>query len=185
MTRSATAPQNMHDRSPQWERRIAPAAIIGSPEQAKAGSLLIRPGTLLPHNLALSLRRIGPWNLIADLSASELDRLVRSEGWHVFFVVPPVEATGLGLSVRSAVRKALAGVVRQVEARDLNAVEIADIRVRRLLNLHYVRIMAHPRHVRDSPFLRDLDPNHRVEGMWNHLRIFEIRNRKVEQRKGI
>ncbi len=185
MTQSATALQNTIQRSMQSERRTAPATIIGSPEQVKAGSVLIRPGGSLPHGLALSLRRAGAWNLIADLSAPELDRLVRSEGWHLFYMVPPVEAIGLGLSVHGAVRRALAGVVRQVEAKDLNAVEVADIRVRRLLDLHYVRVTAHPRHVRDSPFLRDLDSHHRVEGMWNHLRIFDIRNRKVPQRKGI
>ena len=185
MTQNATALQNTIQQSTQSERRTAPVTIIGSPEEVKAGSVMIKPGTSLPHGLGLSLRRVGLWNLIADLGAPELDRLVRSEGWHLFYVVPPVEAIGLGLSLHSAIWKAFSGVVRQVEARDLNAVEIADIRVRRLLNLHYACVTAHPRHVRDSPFLRDLDPHHRVEGMWNHLRIFEIRNRKVAQRKGI
>ncbi len=167
------------------ERSAATATIIGSLEEVTRGSVLIRPGTALPDALHLPLRRMGHWNLIADLSASELDRLFRNEGWHLFFMVPPVEASGLGLSPHSAFRKALRDVVRQVEAKDFNAVEVADVRVRNVLNLHYVRLTAYPRHVRNSPFLRDLDPHHRVEGLWNSLRIFEIRNRKAEQVKGI
>lgn len=185
MSQSATIRRDAPRELLVKEKPAATATIIGSLEQVTRGSVLIRPGTALPDALHLPLRRIGHWNHIADLSAPELDRLVRNEGWHLFFMVPPVEASGLGLSPHSAFRKALRDVVRQVEARDLNAVEVADVRVRSLLNLHHVRITAYRRHVRNSPFLRDLDPHHRVDGLWNSLRIFEIRNKKVEQVKGI
>ncbi len=172
------------------EKPAATAIIIGSLEQVTRGSVLIRPGTTLPHGLSVPLRRIGQWNLIDGLSASELDRHVRNEGSHLFFMVPPIEASGLGLSPHSAFRKALRDVVRQVEARGLNAVEVADVRVRSLLNLHYVRITAHARHVRNCLFLRELDPHHRVDGLWNALRISksgtakQCRQRESRKRSG-
>ncbi len=183
--RSARVRRAAPERLPASRPKIVPASVIGSLDEIRAGSVLIRPGTALPRGLDLRLRRAGNWNLFAGLNSSELDRLIRSEGWHLFFLVPPVEASGLGVGRGSAFRKALNGVVRQVEAKDFNAVEIVGIRTRRLLNVDYVRIRAHPRHVRDSPFLRDLDPHHRAAGMWNSLRIFEVRNRKAAQVKGI
>jgi hypothetical protein len=185
MSQSAVIRQNAPGKLAVKKEHAATATIIGSLAQVTKGSVLIRPGTALPAALRLPLRRLGHWNLIADLSASELDRLVRNEEWHLFFLVPAVESSRLGLSPHSAFQKALRDVVRQVEARDFNALEVADVRVRSLMNLHYVRITAYPRHVRNSPFLRDLNPHHRVGALWNSLRIFEVRNRKVKQAKRI
>jgi hypothetical protein len=54
--------------------------------------------------------------------------------------------------------------------------------VRRLLNAHFVRITAHPRHLSDSPFLRDLDLHHQVRGTWDK-RIFDVRNREAQSLK--
>jgi hypothetical protein len=89
-----------------WQ--TAPATVIGSLDQVTTGSVVIKPGTPLPHALTISLRRIGPWNLLADLSASEFDRILRRERWHLFFVVPPVEAWGLALSFHTALGRAQA-----------------------------------------------------------------------------
>lgn len=185
MRQSASLERKLDEELLVSRPKIVPATVIGSLDEIQTGSVLIRPGTSLPPGLDLPLSRVGNWNLLAGLQPSELDRLIRAQGWHLFFMVPAVYASGLGASRRSAFRKALAGIVRQAEGKKLNALEIADIRVRRVLNLHYVRIAAHPRHIRDSPFLRNLDPHHRVEGVWNSTRLFEIRNRKVAQVKGI
>lgn len=185
MRQSVSAARKVNEELLVPRPEVVPATVIGSLDDIQAGSVLIDPGTKLPRGLDLPLRRVGNWNLFADLDSSELDRRIRSEGWQLFFIVPAVNANGLGGSYRSAFRKALAGIVRQAEIRNLNALEIVDIRVRQMLNIYFVRITAHPRHIRDSPFLRDLDPYHQVEGMWNSLRIFEIRNRKVAQVKGI
>lgn len=153
MSQSATARHlgSHHPTLDIWP--LAPAAISGSLEQVKTGSVFIKRGTPLSRSLALPLRRIGGWNLITGVSASELDRLLRSQGWHLFFLVPPVEAGGCALNFHAALRKALLGVFRQVEARSLNAAEINDLRGWRFFNVHYVRLTAYPRHVRDSPLL--------------------------------
>ncbi len=168
------------------ERQVIPSAtIIGSAEQVRAGSVLIKPGTALPQGLVLSLRRAGQWNLIADLPATELDRTLRRKGWHCFYIVPPIEASGVGLSFHSAFRKALAGVVRQIDIQGLNTTEIADVRVRRFLGLRYVVVTAYPRHIRNSPYLRDPDPHHYVRGMWDFKRIFDTQNRRQPQVKAM
>lgn len=185
MTQSSTVARKYDEELLVTRPQIVPAAVIGSLEEITVNSVLIRPGTSLPRGLDLPVRRVGSWNLLAGLNSSDLDRLIRNQGWHLSFILPAVEASGLGGSRSSAFRKALDSVFRQVEAKTFNAVEITEIRVRRLLNISYVRIVAHPRHVRDSPFLRDVDHYHRVEGMWNSLLIFDIRNRKVAQVKGI
>jgi hypothetical protein len=167
MTQLGTAVRERNEKLLVARQAVGPATVIGTLQQVRLGSLLIRPGAALPRGIPVPLRRVGEWNLVADLSSSELDQRLRSVGWHLFFVVPPVEAGGLGLSYASAFRKALAGAIRQVGARDLNTLEIGNVRVRQVLNVHHVRLAAYPRHIGDTPFLRDLDPHHRVEGLWN------------------
>lgn len=184
MNRSAFAQRKLSPH-PGERKVIPPATIIGSAEQVQASSVLIKPGTSLPQGLVLPLRRAGHWNLIAGLPAADLDRTLRREGWHFFYIVPPIENSGVGLSFHTAFRKALAGVVRQVEAQGLNATEIANIRVRRFLGLRYVAVTAYPRHIRNSPYLRDPDPHHYVRGMWDFTRIFDTQNRRRPQVKAM
>lgn len=162
-----------------------PATVIGAIEQVRPGSVLLRPGTALPSGLELPLRRVGRWNMVFGRRSAQIEQALRDAGWHYFFVVPPVEAGGWGLSSASALRKAVGSSIAQVEARRLNALEITGVRVRRLLGVYYVSVAAQPRHVRNSPFILDLDPNHRIDGYWNGLGIFEVMNRKVLDRKGV
>jgi len=164
--------------APSERNVIRSATIIGSVEEVRTGTILVKPSTLLPQGLVLPLRRAEQWNLIADLTATELGRTLREEGWHFFFIAPPVEASGVGLSLHSAFRKTLARVVRQVEIQGLNATEVASIRVRRFLGLWYVVVTASPRHIRDTPYLRDPDPpHHETRHVKLHPRI-EAQNRR-------
>ena len=58
-------------------------------------------------------------------------------------------------------------VFASVEAQDLNALEIVEISANRIFGLHYVKIVALARHVKNSPFLRDLDPYYVPRAVWN------------------
>src|SRR5438067_2532915 len=98
MTQVGTVVRERHEKLLVTRPAVAPATVIGSLQQVRPGSVLIRPGAALPRGIPVPLRRVGEWNLVADLSSSELDQRLRSVGWHLFFVVPPFEAGGLGLS---------------------------------------------------------------------------------------
>lgn len=169
MSRSATATQH-YDHPAIETRPVPPPIVIDGSEQAKTGSVLIRPGTALPRALAPSFRQAGEWNLVAGVSVSDLDQLLRREGWSFFHLVPAVKRWALAFSFHAALRKALYRVLHRVEADNLNAVEIADVQVRRFLGVYYVALTVHPRHVRASPFLRNLHPHRRAEALWDFAR---------------
>jgi len=159
--------------------------LIESPERITSGSVLIKAGTVLPLTLGLKLARLGDWDLVRGDDGFAVDRKLREAGCHFFFMVPAVEASAIGLDVRDTCANALEKVTRAVSERGFNAVEVTAITRRVWLGLHYVRITAHPRHVRNSPFLRDLDPHHYPAGRWDFKRIFTVRNRQASQMKAM
>src|SRR5437868_15196695 len=98
MTQVGTAVRERHEKLLVTRPAVGSSTVIGALQQVRPGSVLVRPGAALPQGMPVPLRRVGEWNLVAGLSSSELDQRLRSAGWHLFFVVPPVEADGLGLS---------------------------------------------------------------------------------------
>jgi hypothetical protein len=53
------------------------------------------------------------------------------------------------------------------------------------LGLHYVNIVMHARHVKNSPFLRDPDPYYVPRSIWNAKGIFRRRAEIGRTRKGM
>ena len=74
-----------------------------------------------------------------------------------------------------ALRSALKKIVSTTEAQNFNALEIVEVTTRRFLGLHYAKVVAHPRHIKRSPFLRDLDPYHVSRNVWDFKRVLKRR----------
>jgi hypothetical protein len=143
-------------------------------------TVLIQPETPLPRGLNVDLRRLQRWNfVVADVWW--LERRLREAGWHFFFVVPAITTAALAFDRSRALRKAQQHLIGKVEARNLNALQIAEVRIWRFWPLYYARIVAHPRHIRNSPFLGDLDPRRRSHRLWDFKSIFRVRNRNARQ----
>lgn len=143
-------------------------------------TVLIQPGTALPGTLNVGLRRLPRLNfVVAD--AWWLERRLREAGWHFFFVVPAITTTALAFDRSRALHKAQQQLIRKVEARNLNALQITEVRIWRFWRLHHARIVAHPRHIRNGPFLRDLNPRRGSHRPWDFKGIFRIRNRNAGQ----
>ena len=159
--------------------------LIKLPERITEGSVLLKKGTVLPSGWRGELSPMGGWDLVCGDHAFVFDGKLREAGWHFFFMVPAVEASAIGLNPRKTFTDALRRVTHAVDERGLNAVEVTAIERRRWWGLHYVRLTAHPRHVRNSPFLRDLDPHHYPAGLSDFKRIFTVRNRNVSQIKAM
>jgi hypothetical protein len=143
-------------------------------------AVLIQLGTALPRAVNVGLRRLPRWNFAAA-DAWWLERRLREAGWHFFFVVPAITTAAFAFDRSRALRKAQQHLIGKVEARNLNALQITEVRIWRFWRLHYARIVAHPRHIRNSPFLRDLDPRRRSHRLWDFKGIFRIRNRNARQ----
>src|ERR1051326_9600230 len=100
-------------------RNVAEAQglAVANPAQPVSGDLLINPDTPLPSGLrGVSLQQVAIcWNLLFGMNASECDRLIRSEGWHFFFLVQALESTAVAATAPGAIR---------AEREGINAIEI-------------------------------------------------------------
>ena len=163
-----------HDTS-SWLAEVQAGVTDFGPE-----AVLIQPETPLPRALNVGLRRLPRWNfVVAD--AWWLERRLREAGWHFFFVVPAITTAAFAFDRSRALRKAQQHLIGKVEAMNLNALQITEVRIWRFWPLHYARIVAHPRHIGNSPFGRDLDPQCRPHRLWDFKAIFRVRNRKARQ----
>jgi len=100
-------------------------------------------------------------------------------------MVPEVQRFAIGLDPQKTFSRALARTVGAVEATGFNAVEIVAVKRSEWLGMRYVRVTAHPRHARNSPFLHDIDRHHYSKGVWDFKRVLQTRSRQARQVKGI
>lgn len=162
--------------------RIVPAPIR---EAIRPGRVMIREGIPLPMSLQVEQRRAGDWSLVLSGDATALSRKLIEAGWNFFFLAPAIDSAAVALNPHRALVKALKRVVQEVERKGFNAVEIADVQTRRRLGLWSAKIKAHPRHIRKSPYIKELDPYHYPAGIWDFTRIFTARNRRAPQIKAM
>jgi hypothetical protein len=128
--------------------------LPATPEDLKEHSVLFHPDTVFPPDFQAELATIGPWRLVRGEDAFSLARKIQTHGWHLFFMVPAVSATGLAQDRDRAFSKALQRVAKQIEYRKLNAFEIARVSIQRLWGIYRVRISGYPRHLKRERFLR-------------------------------
>ena len=167
----------LQPREVEIPRTVAEALVlvVANPAQLTRGDVLIKRDTPLPSSLrGISLRRIGLWNLLFGLKASECDRLTRSGGWHFFFFAQALESTAVAATASGAIQKAFNRMSQQAEREGINAIEIIEVHTRKLFGMCRTRIAAHRRHIKSSPYFRDPDPNHRVKGLWDFMKMFEV-----------
>lgn len=168
------------------ESQTLPApVVIATTEEIRAGSVLIKSDASLPDSLQFESKRYGSWNLLSGADGFQVGRRLSDVGWHFFFMVPEVRNGVLSSNRNRGLRKALKKILSAIEAQSFNAVEIAEINTRRLLGLSYVEIVAYPRHVKNSPFLRDLDASYVPRNVWNFKQVLRRRAQISPTSKGI
>jgi len=157
---------------------LPPPLVVGMPRELALGDVLIKPGAELPPRVHLQTARVGGWDLLIGLSARGFEQLIGERGWHLFFLVRSLEASGLATNRATAMRKAIRQVVETADAAGINAVEVREIRVRKVIpGLYWARVRVRKRHIRPNPFYRDHDPGHEVRGLGNGLEVFEAMKR--------
>ena len=162
-------------RDPMWDHEIA----------ISPGSVFVKQGAQVPKSAGLRLKRVGHWNLIAGFDGFETAKRLGERGWYLSFIVPALQALGFAFSLQVALRKALHRLMQKVEERNFNALEIANIRVKTFLGVSWARVAGYPRHLRDNPFVRDLNPlrRRRHQSRWGG--IHHVVNRRRPQRKAV
>ncbi|MBS1851493.1 MAG: hypothetical protein JST79_11310 [Acidobacteria bacterium] len=168
------------------ETPMMPApVVIATPQEIRTGSVLVKSDVRLPDSAGFESKRFGPWRLLTKADGFEVERALSEAGWHFFFMVPQIAFGALSVKPNKAIRAALKKVFVAVEKQGFNALEIAEVTAKGILGLHYVKVVVHARHVKNSPFLRDLDPYYVPRGVWNGKGVLRRRAEIGRMIKGI
>ena len=145
--------------------------VIATTEDIRVGSVMIRSDVRLPKSAHFESKRYGPWRVLTGVDGFSVERALSEAGWHFFFIVSEVKAAAVAFTHQGAMKSALKKVTMAIEAQTFNSLEIVGILTKRFLGLHYVRIVAHPRHSKNSPYRRDLDPHQMPRNIWNFKQV--------------
>jgi|SRR5215469_922288 len=159
--------------------------VLATMQDIHAGSVLIKSDARLPESLHFEAKQLGAWKVLTEANGFEVERKLSEVGWQFFFMVPEVRIGRLAYDRKKGLRRALKKLVSAVETQNYNALEIVEINTRSFLGLSYVEVVAHPRHVKNSPFLRDPDPNHVPRNVWHFKGLLRRRSEVGLMRKGV
>jgi len=122
--------------------------------EIKAGSILIKEGTLLPEALPIESEPCVPrWSLGKEFDGYELDREIQQTGWTFFCLAGEIGALAFGMDRQKAVRRAISRILRKPRSRDFNSLQITRIAAKRFLRMRYMDVGAQSRHIQKSMVL--------------------------------
>jgi hypothetical protein len=112
-----------------------------------AGSILIEEGTHLPNSVLLrSDSHSNGWSVL-DGVRSVFEKEIHEAGWTFFFLAGEIKTTVFGFDKQKALRAALKRLIANVKSHKCNSIEITQVTGKSFLNVPYVRVSAHPRHL--------------------------------------
>jgi hypothetical protein len=118
------------------------------------GTLLVKSGTLLPESVQLeSDPYLKGWKLVKNLSSSGMDRKLCEVGWTFFYMAGEVNAIAFGSDSEETTRRAVKKVIANMKSDRYNCLEISRVAAKSFMELPYVTVAAHPRHVQESIYL--------------------------------
>ncbi len=123
-------------------------------ETIKAGTILIKEGTLIPEDLRFESESCVPgWRLVKDLDGYGLDRRIHEAGWSFFCLAGETKATVFGIDGEQMVRRAIERILANANSEKFNSLEIvrmALVASKRFLGVRYVTVSAQSRHIQES-----------------------------------
>ncbi len=123
-------------------------------EKITTGTILIKQGTPLPEGLHLVSRPYSKgWRLVQNLDGCGLDRKLCEAGWNFFYMAEEVKTTAVGSDLVETTRRAVRKVIASMKSEKLNCIEVTQVAAKRFLQLPYVAVRAHPRHIQESVVL--------------------------------
>jgi hypothetical protein len=95
----------------------------------------------------------GNWSMLKALDNFALDRKIHAAGWNFLFMAAEVKVMFFGALGEKKIQSALKRILRKVQPRHFNGLEITEIVARRFLGVPYVTVSAHSRHMQQSCYL--------------------------------
>ncbi len=112
-----------------------------------AGRIWVEEGNHLPKSFLLrSESDSNGWATVSEASPA-FEKTIQEAGWTFFFMAGEIKATVFGFDKQKALRTALRRLIVDVKAQHCNSIEITQVASKSFLNVPYVSVMAHPRHL--------------------------------------
>lgn len=123
----------------------------------KVSSMLVRAGALLPKRLnLLGTDTFAGWVSIEHKSASEIQRSVRSRGWHFMWLNQVAPGLGVALTAEGAMEKAVRNALDRLKPR-FNTAEVMMMRSRKYPGFYVAHAELASRHVQECASLGLVD----------------------------
>jgi hypothetical protein len=123
-------------------------------EMIKAGTVLIREGTVLPDALQFESESYSPgWRSIQGLNGLALDRKIHDTGWHFFYFAGETKVSVYGREGQETERRTVKRILASMKFQKFNCLEITRVVAKRFLGMPYTTVSFHPRNVQESMFL--------------------------------
>src|SRR5271157_6557444 len=124
------------------------------PQEVQVGTILMKEWPLMTQLLGLESEPwSGDWRVVKGLDGFALDRKIHAAGWNFFFMAAEVKVMFFGALGTKKIQNALKRILRKVQPRHFNGLEITEIVARRFLGVPYVTVSAHSRHMQQSCYL--------------------------------
>ena len=112
-----------------------------------AGSILMEEGTRMPGSLLIQGESdSNGWAAVTNVRAA-FDKEVKDAGWNYFFMAGEIKSTVFGFDRQKALSAALKRIIADVKLQNCNSCEITAVTSKSFLNMLYVIVSAHPRHL--------------------------------------
>jgi len=123
-------------------------------EVIKAGTILIKDGTIFPGALRLesTLYSTG-WRTVTGLDGYAVDRKTRDTGWNLFSLAGENGASVLGGEGQDTVRRAIQKILVGLKAERFNALEITRVVFKHFLGIPYTTVSYQQRNMQEGIFL--------------------------------
>ena len=112
-----------------------------------AGRIWVQEGNHLPKSFPVrSESDSNGWAAIGD-DRPAFEKTIQETGWTFFFMAGEIKTTVFGFDRQKALRTALRRLIADVKAQHCNSIEITQVTSKSFLNVPYVSVTAHPRHL--------------------------------------
>jgi hypothetical protein len=123
-------------------------------------AILIRENARLPAGFEVQTEVFLPgWRAVKNIDVYGLGRKIEEANWNFFFLAGEIRAIAFGSEEPVTLRRAAKQILAKREEQMFNCLEITEVRAKRFLGIPYLTVVAHSRHIQESPYLipeRDL-----------------------------
>jgi hypothetical protein len=115
------------------------------------GTILIREDTLLASHVTIETQALLPgWRIVRNLDGRGLAREIAQAHWNFLYLAGETKGIAIGRVGYRTLRRAIKGVLANLEGRQFNCLQIRQAFSRRFLGIPFVRVSANWRHIQEG-----------------------------------